>query len=175
MSPEIPGISMAPMNEVGAIFVTAAIATVIAIWGVISQRQIARRQNTMAHITNSESDKDLIKARQQFITLAKASGGLAPWADADKEQTDEAQAIRLILNDFELISISIQFGVMDNALIRRFERGSIIRYWFYAAPYVYALRGRLGSDSLYHEFEEMARWMKTKNMPRRSYLSRLIF
>lgn len=166
---------MAPMNEVGAIFVTAAIAAILAFWGVISQRQIARRQKTMEHITNSESDKDLIKARQTFIELAKAPGGLAPWADADKEKTDEAQAIRLILNDFELISISIQFGVMDYALIRRFERGSVIRYWFYAAPYVYSLRARLGSDALYHEFEEMARWMKAKNMPRRQYFWRLLF
>jgi hypothetical protein len=96
------------MDEVGAVLVTGAIAAIIAVWGVLSQRVIAKRRTTLDHIVRLQTDHDVIAARKIFIELAKKEGGLAIWASEDKEQTEEAQAIRLILNDFELTAIGIQ-------------------------------------------------------------------
>ena len=76
------------MNEVGAVFVTGAIASLIAIWGILSQRAITRRQATLDHITHLESDRDIIEARKTFVELAKNPGGLAVWAEENKEQTE---------------------------------------------------------------------------------------
>src|ERR1700737_2653134 len=98
------------MTPVEAAFVTGGIAALIAIWGVLTQRQIARRRATLDHIARSEADGDIIAARRKFIELAKAPGGLAAWADEDKEKTDETLKILLVLNEFELISIGIQRG-----------------------------------------------------------------
>jgi len=93
------------MTPVEAALVTGGIAALIAIWGVLTQRQIARRRATLDLLTKSEADSDIIAARRKFIELAKAPGGLAAWADADKEKSEEAQKILTVLNEFELMSI----------------------------------------------------------------------
>ena len=158
------------MNEVGAVFVTGAIASMIALWGVISQRAISRCQTTLDHIAHLESDRDIIEARKRFVELAKAPGGLASWAEADKEQTEEALAIGRILNSYELISIGIQRKIIDYELFKRWHRASAIKYWERGAPFVMRIRARLGNDMFFHEFEELVGWLKgSKKPPRRRF------
>ncbi len=153
------------MNEVGAVFVTGAIASLIAIWGVLSQRAIARRQVTLDHIAHLESDRDIIEARKMFVELAKKAGGLAVWAEANKEQTNEALAIGRILNSYELISIGIQRGIIDFELFKRWHRASAIKYWERGAPFVMRIRERLQNDMFFHEFEQMVGWFKEDKKP----------
>jgi hypothetical protein len=153
------------MNEVGAVFITGGIASLIAIWGVWSQRAITRRQVTLNHISHLESDRDIIEARKRFVELAKAPGGLAAWAEADKEQTEEALAIGRILNSYELISIGIQRGILDYKLFERWQRASTIKYWERGAPYVMRIRERLNNDRFFHEFEQMVGWFKGTSRP----------
>ena len=153
------------MNEVGAVFVTGAIASLIAIWGVLSQRAITRRQATLDHITHLESDRDIIDARKRFVELAKENGGLAKWAESDQEQTTEALAIGRILNSYELISIGIQRGIIDFELFKRWHKTSAIKYWERGAPFVMRIRERLNNDMFFHEFEEMVGWFKGEKKP----------
>lgn len=155
------------MNEVGAVFVTGAIASLIAIWGVLSQRAIARRQVTLDHISHLESDRDIIEARKRFVELAKQAGGLAKWAESDQEQTDEALAIGRILNSYELISIGIQRGIIDFELFKRWHKSSAIKYWERGAPFVMCIRQRLNNDMFFHEFEQMVGWFKGDAKPPR--------
>lgn len=155
------------MTHVTAVLIVGFVAAAVALWGIFSQRALARRKATLDVILRSEADGDLIAARKFFIQLAKAPGGLATWADVSNENTDEAQAIRLVLNEFELISIGIQRGIIDYELYRRWYRSGVIRHWSHAAPFVTALRARTGNDALYREFEEMCRWMNENRMPRR--------
>lgn len=159
------------MDIVGAVLLSGAGAATVAVWGIFTQRAIARRRTTFDHIAASDQDGDVIKARNKFIELAKAPGGLAPWADENKEQTDEVQSIKLVLNDFELISIGIQRGIIDAKLYQRWFKSGVIRHWKYAEPFVSALRTRTGNDSLFHEFQEMARWFGDNKMPRRRWWS----
>ncbi len=163
------------MNEVGAVFVTGAIAAVIAIWGVLSQRAIARRQATLDHISHLESDRDIIEARKIFVELSKKPGGLAVWADSNKEQTTEALAIGRILNSYELISIGIQRGIIDFELFKRWHRSSAIKYWERGAPFVMSIRNRLSNDMFFHEYEEMVGWLKADKRPPRRRLGLFFF
>ena len=153
------------MNEVGAVFVTGAIASLIAIWGILSQRAITRRQVTLDHITHLESDRDIIEARKLFVELAKKPGGLAVWAEENKEQTEQALAIGRILNSYELISIGIQRNIIDFELFKRWHKTSAIKYWERGAPFVMRIRERLGNDMFFHEFEEMVGWFKGEKKP----------
>ena len=157
---------VAPASTGIALFI-GVFAGVIAIWGVATQRSIARRRATLDHIAKSESDGDVIRARRKFIELAKAEGGLATWAEPNKEPSEEVQAIRIVLNEFELIAICIQRGIIDYELYRRWNRSGTIKYWTHAAPFVHHLRSRLENELIYHEFEEMVRWMKGESIPRR--------
>jgi hypothetical protein len=153
------------VNEVGAVFITGGFATLVAIWGVLSHRAIARRQATLEYISHLESDRDIIDARKIFVGLAKAAGGTAAWAEADKEQTDEALAIGRVLNSYELVSIGIQRGIIDYELFKRWHRSSAIKYWERGAPFVMRIRARLSNDMFYHEFEQLVGWLKGDQKP----------
>jgi hypothetical protein len=156
----------APTN-VGAFLAIGIVAALVAIWGVTTQRAIARRRATLDHIARSLSDRDLIQAHLRFIQLAKEPGGLAPWADVDKEKSEETQTIKTVLNEFELIAIGIQRGIIDYQLYVRWFRTGAILYWRHGAPFVHALRARVQNDAVFHEFEEMVRWFRENKMPRR--------
>lgn len=147
------------MDEVGAVLITGGVAALIALWGVASQRALARRRATVDYITRLESDKDVLEANQRFIELAKAPGGLAPYAEEDREKEPDTQKIKVVLNTYELVAIGVQRGVMDFELYKRWHCGGVLRYWGYAKPFAERLRERTGNQALYHEFEVLARWM----------------
>ena len=161
--------------QFGAIIGAAVIAAIVAAWGVFSQRAIARRTLTLNHMSQIDSDRDYINARKLFIKEAGRRGGLSRWAAPGKEYSKECQAIRLVLNEFELISIGIQFGVIDYEFYRRYYKGTVIKYWYAAAPFVYSVRHQIGSKAVYHEFEEMYRWFEDDRLPKRKIGFRTIF
>jgi Domain of unknown function (DUF4760) len=157
------------MTPLDAAFITGAVAALIAIWGVLSQRQIARRRATLDYIATSKSNRELIAARRTFIELAKASGGLAVWAEEDKEKTPEALNIGEVLNQYELISLGIQFGILDYKFYRMLSRGVTLRFWNHGHPYIVSLRSRLKDKMIYHEFEEMIKWLNDEKVPKRHW------
>ena len=157
------------MTQVGATFLMGFVAALIAIAGVLTQRAIARRRATFDHIAKTEADADVIKARRTFIQLAKANGGLAKWAAEEHERSEEVQNIKLILNDFELIAIGIQRGIIDLEFYKRWYKSGVTRHWSHAYPFVAALRNRTGNNMLFHEFEQLAGWLNDNKAPPRKY------
>lgn len=156
------------LNEVQAVFITALVAAVIAIWGIFSQRAIAARQTTIAYIRDGERDHDMIKARQTFQRLAREPDGLSRWGSEENKLSEEARDIRLVLNDYELIAIGIERGILDDKTYRRWFRSAVLKDWRQAAPYILAVRTRVNNDAIFHEFEEMVRRYKEgKPLPRR--------
>jgi hypothetical protein len=148
------------------------VAATVAVWGVLTQRAIARRRATLDHMQRIDMDKDMIAAQQIFIAQAKAEGGLAKWAESQHEASNEAAAIRLILNDFELVSVAIQFGIIDFNFYKLYCHGTVRRYWEAAAPYIHALRHRTGRKTLFYEFEMLACWIDKDLKPPRKGLWR---
>ena len=164
-------------NESEALVFTGLLATVIAIWAVYSQQVITQRRVTLEHITRGEFDRDLIEARQKFRELVKSPDGIAVWANADKEQSAEFQKLSVVLNQFELISIGIQRGIIDPSLFKRWYRTGTIRTWDDAEPFITALRKRMNNNmAIYHEFQEMVSWFRgEEKLPRRSWWLGRIF
>jgi Domain of unknown function (DUF4760) len=152
-----------------AVFITAGVAAGIAIWGVLSQRAIARRRATIDLIAKNEADHDLITGYQKFVELAIDPKGLAIWADQSNEKTPETQSIRLILNQYELVAIGIQLGILDFKLWQRWGRSTTIRTWKHAAPFAAKLRDRLENPAIFHEFEELAKALQDNRMPKRNW------
>ncbi|HEY8581043.1 MAG TPA: DUF4760 domain-containing protein [Beijerinckiaceae bacterium] len=157
------------MTQVEATLVIGAVAALIAVWGVLTQRAIARRRATFDHIAKTEADADVIKARRKFIELAKANGGLARWAEEEHERSEEVQSIKLILNDFELIAIGIQRGIIDMEFYKRWYKSGVVRHWSHAHPFVAALRSRTRNNMLFHEFEQLAGWFDDNKAPPRKF------
>ena len=150
------------MQNVGALItgngtvIVGVIAAIVAIWGVVTQRIIARRRATMDALFSTEADGDLLEARKMFRNLQKEPGGLAQWADADKAGSDQAGAIYITLNQHELIAIGIQRGILDLEIYSRWNKSSVMQTWDKSAPFVLALRERLKNHEIYCEFEALA-------------------
>lgn len=145
-----------------ATLTVGVLAAVFAFWGIQSQRGIARRRATLDFIMKSETDGDMIKARLRFIELSKDVNGLGPWAALDKEKTDEAQKIKLILNEFELIAIGIKRGIIDKQLYCNWFKSGAIKHWDHAEPFVNILRSRTGNNALYIEFQQFVMSIDSK-------------
>lgn len=163
------------MTETGAVLATGFtaagvgfLAVVIAVWGVISARAIARRQTTFSHIATLEVDGSAQEAQQTFNKLVREKK-LTQYAEAHMEGTPEAQAVLNVLNGFELISIGIQRGIIEPEFYQLWYRSQVLHTWANAQPFIVALRQRLDRPSLFHEFEEMARWMNQNRIPHRRF------
>ncbi len=157
------------MTQIQAVFFSTCVAAIVAIWGVLSQRAIARRRATIDLIARNEADHDLIQGYQKYVELALAPEGLAKWADVANEKTLETQAIRLILNQYELVAIGIQLGILDYKFWQRWGRSTTIRSWTHASPFVSRLRERLSNPAVYHEFEELVKALQGDKMPKRNW------
>ncbi len=161
------------LNEVQAVLITAAVAAAIALFGIFTQRSITARQTTIQYLRDAERDRDMIRARRKFQKCVRDPNGVAQWGTEANAQSEEARAMRMVLNDYELIAIGIQRGILDDTTYRRWHKSAVVKDWRNAAPYVIAIRTRTNNDALYHEFEEMARWYKGgPNMPTRRYFWR---
>ena len=144
---------------------SSLIAAIVALWGLQYQRASARRRNTFEHIVRMEADQAFIDARRKFIELSKTPAGLAAWAGEDKEGTYEAQSIRLVLNQFEIVSIGIELGILDFETFKRWFHTTVIRFWAHSEGYIKALRARTNHPVLFHEFESLANWMRAGKVP----------
>lgn len=148
--------------------VIGTIAVIVAVWGTISARKIARSQTTFQHLAATEADGSFQKARIKFAEIVRA-GDIAKYAEQDQEGHADTQAIVSVLNEYELLSVGIQRGIIDGELFKRLSRSSVIYDWESSQPFVLALRKRTGRAILFHEFEEMAGWMSHDKLPRRRF------
>lgn len=147
----------------------ALLAAIVAIWGIISQRALARKQLTFQHLAQSESDGSFQKALKIFSHESKEPAGLEIWATKEKEGTEEQKAIVTILNWFELASIGIQMGIVDGPMFQKLNAGHTAFCWNRAQAFVSALRARTGRKAIFHEFEELARWLERDSLPKRRF------
>lgn len=163
------------MNEVGAILITGLLAAFIAGWAVISQRIVVRRQSTIEHLSQKDADKDMIEARECYNVLSDPDGKLSTYTKPADLTTEESNKIRLILNDYELIAVGIQFGIFDLKIVKQLIRGTAVRDWARTAPYIYKLRSEVDNPLIYYEFENLVQWLQDKPNPKRRIWTRLWF
>lgn len=79
------------------------VAAVIAVW---SGRKIAREQLTLQTVSERMWHHGFLEARRTFIRLRGGpDGGLVALAQEDQQVTEDATAVRAILNDYELMAI----------------------------------------------------------------------
>ena len=160
--------------RVFAMWTTAFLAAVIAIWGVISQRSLTRRRTTMDLIFGILNDHDYIKARTRFITISKQPNGLLPYAqktlpDVDGAPDEEGNScISLVLNNYELLAIGVQRGILDYKILERYMQAIVLGHWKLAASYITELREVYDNQEYYQELETLKGWLDVqgKNKPK---------
>lgn len=152
----------------------AAAAASIAIWGVVNQWAISRRQLTIQFLRELETDADYIAALDRFIALVGPGKDVRIYAHpmapikakTKKERADRRhakaefrlneRALTLVLNTDELIAIGIRNSILDYRLVCAYRRSTIMRRYNAAKPYIDELRNVSRLPTLYIEAERFA-------------------
>jgi hypothetical protein len=143
----------------GAVVLSAVAAFVV----IRTTRQNGKRRNTMDLILHQESDRDLIQARVAFNELKAGSVKLQTYAKPDAKNSEQAQTIRKILNLHELTAVSIEEGVIDERVYRRWFNTTFIKDYIATESYIQEARKTYDNPKAFCEFEKMAkRWKADK-------------
>ena len=138
-----------------ALFVSAGAIIIAAILGARWQRKIARQ--TLTYNTTMEQlwDKDYIEQRTIFIGIRDGEGSevLASLAEKNNETEEESTAIRLIMNNYELIAIGIKTGVLDENMLKLYSHKLFCHDFERMRPFINEVRKSW--PKVYIEYEEL--------------------
>lgn len=143
-----------------AIVASALLAfTAVFITGAIN-RKTARLSLTFQNQSSLLWDEDYIEARKIFIKFrdgAKADRlGLAQDA---AQSSEEATAVRTIMNDYELVAIGIREKILDERFLRTFSRKTFIDDYEKMQDFITEIRRIRSNNAIFLEFETLAcRW-----------------
>lgn len=147
----------------GAILITAVVAIFTAASAIRNDRAIARTRLAFESFSATLWDQDYIKARKKFIEIRNSGDDTAKWSAAEHDASEEAEAMRNILNYYETLAIGIKNKVLDEKFLFNALRGVLLRDWDTADPFVVAMRKRFTNDQIFIETETLARrWVDLK-------------
>ena len=146
-----------PVLTGGAVIISAFIGLAV----LLTNRGIARRRATLDLILHIESDGDLIASRNAFTEIKKSNVRSSTYGKEDQRTCDEAGHIRTILNINELVAVSIQEGVIDENVFRRWFNSAFIDDYKSMTGYIEETR-KWRNPHVFKELEGIAkRWEQT--------------
>lgn len=171
-----------------AVLLSATAAAIIAIKSIKTTRSVTRLRETFNNLNAANWDRDMIEARKVYanllLTLSDNPQSIAEYCRVIKKapkdqktiaygvyQKDEkgeiAETLMTILNEYEILSLGVRMGIVDEGFLFKSLRGTILRDWKNLRPLVEEYRRRYSSDLMYIEFEGLSNaWDKN-----RSYVS----
>ena len=146
-----------PVLTGGAVIVSAFIGIAV----LITNRGIARRRATLDLILHIESDGDLIKSRNAFTDIKRSDVRSTAYGHQDQRASEEAGHIRTVLNINELVAVSIQEGVIDETVFRRWFNSAFIDDYKSMTGYIEETR-KWRNPHVFKELEALAKhWEQT--------------
>jgi hypothetical protein len=155
--------------------IVGSFAVLVAIWGVLSQRSIARRKATMDFFTVTDRCPEVSAARDAVIKILRGGAEITYFAKDANRGSDESRHIKIFLDHYELMSIGIQCGILDFKFVKLFNKSTVLSLWDKTAPFVYALRAERKNSNLYYEFEQLSLWLRGTKVPQRNKVLGLFF
>ncbi|MEO1641561.1 MAG: DUF4760 domain-containing protein [Pseudomonadota bacterium] len=143
----------------------ASVVSAVTAW-LVSRRviranqAIARKRATLDLIERSESTDFYLSVYSTFREVLTSEGGFDAITDPKVPILQEQRRkVIAFLNTYELIAIGIEDGILDEELYKKYMRGTVVRHWYGAKPFVEHLR-RSTNDSkapkAFVEFEGLA-------------------
>jgi hypothetical protein len=143
----------------------AVVLSAIAAFAVIRDaRRTAKRRGTMDLILHQESDKELVEERRKFNEIKRGKIRISSYGKPEERGSEEAQALRKILNIHELTAVAIGEGVIDECVYRRWFNATYIGDYEATKGYIGEARKTHSNPLAFSEFEKMAtRWKDDKS------------
>lgn len=148
-----------------AICLSAAVALGLGKFHSNWATKAARTKATFDALNQKAWDRDYIRAKALFIAARNADGGGALVEEAKKHRADPdphnlemstGLAIRLVMNDYELMFIGIEEGVLDEGLYKLWHMRTIVLDYQKTKSYVEWVRDVSGNKRLFEVFQRNA-------------------
>lgn len=135
-----------------------ALGVLVAIISVVTARSLARKKQTADMLFASRSDSKLQEGYKHIADFHNgADKNIRTLADS---KTEEAYAVKYVLNHFELLSVGIQAGIYDEDMIKNSWCMIVCDTYERTQPLIKAVREKQKTTVL-QEFEWLAtRWDK---------------
>lgn len=151
------------------------IGVLVAVVSVLSARNTAKKKQSADLLFNSRNDEELVQGMRKLAVLHEDDTiNMRTFAKKSQNGTEEAKAIRYVLNHYEYVSVGVQSGIYDEKMLRNASYNTIVNLYKHAKPFIEAIREESGRSTLYQEFQWLAkRWETIGHQPkRRSFWSR---
>jgi hypothetical protein len=122
-----------------------------------SNREIQRITATLQLLIELQTNEHWVDNRKTFIELREAKDGLKKHAGGT---TKETLAIRKILNQYELIALGIESGILDKQMYRNYYRTTILKDWMACAEFIAHERDEASSPTYWIYLERLANEFK---------------
>ena len=141
------------MNELARFqnLLSAAIAMIVAVTGVIRTRRENRKRYTLDVLMRYSHNSELLKALYRLRTHAAASNGEI------KVDDTLAEDLSVTMPHFSAIALAANSGLLDRDIILQARYASMRSIWRSYGPHLAARSTGLGRPLLYFDLEEFLR------------------
>jgi len=127
-----------------------------AIVSVVVVQATAKKKQTADLLFGCRQDKELVEGNQKVAAMHDASGSIRTLAEEINSDTEDAKAVRYVLNHWERVAVGIAQGIYHEEMLRQSNRANVVNLYQKAKPFIQAIRHRHSSDTFYQHFENMA-------------------
>ncbi|WP_341707749.1 DUF4760 domain-containing protein [Halopseudomonas sp.] len=143
-------------------------AAAVAVVSVLYARATAKKQQSADLLLQSRTDGELVAAMRCISDLHElGDGSIRDLASKTAAETKEAKCVRYVLNHWEYVSVGVQSGIYDEAMLRRASFNTVIQLHKSVRPFIDNLRGITGRNTIYQEFQWLAERWEAKGLSRK--------
>lgn len=146
-----------------AAFVLSAIA---AVWVIKHNGTVARKRATVDLIIHQKSDQKLLDAIRTVYRLSEERVPCTRYLS--DVASPEYQAILFTLNNHEFIALGIRQKAFEEKIYKELQYSNFVKLWDAAAGFVEEIRQQDKRDTLFQEFEWLAKRWKASPLKRKS-------
>jgi hypothetical protein len=140
-----------------------AVGVGIAIWGIWSQRSIARKRAAIDVFIKTEMDEKMTEAYDKFhagLDKMRNAKSVEEFCTAEALRPDYL-AIRKYLNVHELVSVGIRKKVLDETVCNAYWADALTNGYRDAKPVLDYVRNRPRNKYTYSDLEQMnSKWLQ---------------
>ncbi|MGA9224457.1 MAG: DUF4760 domain-containing protein [Pseudomonas graminis] len=141
---------------------------VVAIVSVLSVKQTAKRKQTADLLFGTRADEQLSAGYKMLQKLHNATDtNIRVYGTKAKNDSDEANGIRYVLNHWERVCVGMNQGIYDEKMLHASTYSTIMNLYEQALPFIQAVRQATGKDTYYQELECLVLRWKNKPLARK--------
>jgi hypothetical protein len=136
------------------------IGVIVAIASIRASRELARKKQAADLLFHSRTDVELQAGHAVIRKYASAADkNIRTLAESDQYETQDAKAVRYLLNHLEVVSVGVQSKIFDEKMLKDCWGNLVVHTYDLAQPLINELQKKQPSGTVLQELAWLAiRW-----------------